>query len=396
MLRTSLSIWFVLCSCFIAAAQDGGIEFFQGTWSEALKKAKEQSRPIFVDAYASWCGPCKRMAATVFPDKKAGDFFNKNFLNLKIDMEKPENEEFALKFPVSSYPTLMVIDSDGKMIIRDVGAKDVDKLIEFGKKALSANNKSADYAKRYEAGERDPQFIHDYIVELNKAHKPSLKIVNDYLRAAKPEHAAITEKIIFEGATEADSKVFERMVEKIDQYKELYSDEKVYAKVAKACENTVDKAKQYKSEELLNEAKSKFMKYGDRGMALSFAQEADKAYYGAVKDAKTYTQLLQSQLKSLLDEKKFAAVEKLALDGVKVFPSDKTVLEFAEGAIKEVIKVENDPKYYFTLLDIQQKMSNFKDAMKTAKKGKELAEKTKDTNMVNKFEYYIQALEERI
>jgi thiol-disulfide isomerase/thioredoxin len=396
MFKTLFSLCLFVCTVFGASAQEGGMDFFHGTWSEALQKAKDQNRLIFVDAYASWCGPCKRMAATVFPDKKAGDFFNKNFVNLKIDMEKPENEEFALKFPVSSYPTLMIIDETGKLVIRDIGAKDVDKLIEFGKKALSGNNKSVDFGKRYDAGERDPQFIHDYIVELNKARKPSLKVVNEYLRSAKPEHIVITEKIIFEGATEADSKVFERMTEQIDKYKSMYTEEKVYAKVAQACESTVEKAKQYKSEDLLNEAKEKHMKFGDRIAALEFAQNADKAYYGAVKDSKTYVVLLQNQQKELMQEKKYAAVEKLVVDGVKVFPKEMTLLEFAEGAMKTLIKEENDPKYYFTLVEVQQKMSNYKDAMKTAEKGKALAEKAKDASMVNKFDYYIKALEERI
>ena len=68
-----------------------GIEFFHGTWAEALEKAKSEERLIFVDAFAAWCGPCKRMAAQTFPDPKAGEFFNANFINLKIDMEKPEN-----------------------------------------------------------------------------------------------------------------------------------------------------------------------------------------------------------------------------------------------------------------------------------------------------------------
>ncbi|MDX1666390.1 MAG: thioredoxin family protein, partial [Saprospiraceae bacterium] len=38
-----------------------GIAFFEGTWKEALAAAKEQEKVIFVDAYTTWCGPCKVM-----------------------------------------------------------------------------------------------------------------------------------------------------------------------------------------------------------------------------------------------------------------------------------------------------------------------------------------------
>ncbi|MFM7401482.1 MAG: thioredoxin family protein, partial [Bacteroidota bacterium] len=95
-----------------------GIEFFHGSWPEALTKAKSEEKLIFVDAFASWCGPCKRMAKESFPDPKVGELYNASFICLKIDMEKPENAEFAGKYPVSSYPTLFFIDADGKIVLK--------------------------------------------------------------------------------------------------------------------------------------------------------------------------------------------------------------------------------------------------------------------------------------
>ena len=77
-MRTLLIGLFGLMSLSIGA-QDG-IEFFKGTWEEALAEAKAQDKIIFMDAYAVWCGPCKRMAATVFTDKKVGKFYNENFI----------------------------------------------------------------------------------------------------------------------------------------------------------------------------------------------------------------------------------------------------------------------------------------------------------------------------
>mgnify|MGYP000709275146 FL=1 len=126
------TITILTLSFFLTGTLSGqGIEFFHGTWAEAQAKAKTEEKLIFVDAFASWCGPCKRMAASVFPQDKVGTFFNANFINLKIDMEKPENAEFAGKFPVSAYPTLMFIDATGKLVQKAVGAKDADQLLEF-------------------------------------------------------------------------------------------------------------------------------------------------------------------------------------------------------------------------------------------------------------------------
>ena len=81
-------VTFCLLTLAFTANAQGGIEFFHGTWAEAKAKAKAEDKLIFVDAYAEWCGPCKRMSAQTFPDPKAGEFFNPNFICLKIDMEK--------------------------------------------------------------------------------------------------------------------------------------------------------------------------------------------------------------------------------------------------------------------------------------------------------------------
>ena len=53
-----------------------GIQFDKGDWQEILAKAKEEDKLIFVDAYAAWCGPCKKMARDVFTKPEVGEFFN--------------------------------------------------------------------------------------------------------------------------------------------------------------------------------------------------------------------------------------------------------------------------------------------------------------------------------
>ena len=77
-----------------------GIQFETSSWKEVLQKAKQENKLIFVDLYTTWCGPCKKMAAETFPQQVVGDYFNKNFVNYKIDAEKGEGPELAGKYEV--------------------------------------------------------------------------------------------------------------------------------------------------------------------------------------------------------------------------------------------------------------------------------------------------------
>ncbi len=111
--------------------------FYQGTFDQALKESAKKKKIIFVDAFTTWCGPCKMLNNTTFKDVKAGEFFNENFISLKLDMEKGEGPSFAMKYSVRAYPTLLFINSKGEVVHKTLGYKDAAMLTEEGKIALA-------------------------------------------------------------------------------------------------------------------------------------------------------------------------------------------------------------------------------------------------------------------
>lgn len=115
---------------------DKQINFIENSWSTALKKAKAENKYIFVDAYASWCGPCKLLKATTFKNNQAAAFFNKNFINVSIDMEKGEGPGLASEWGIRAYPTLIIFDPQGKPVLGTVGFINAKDLIKFGQQAL--------------------------------------------------------------------------------------------------------------------------------------------------------------------------------------------------------------------------------------------------------------------
>jgi len=107
-----------------------GIQFQSVSLEEAKKQSLKSGKLIFIDAYASWCGPCKRMAATSFKNPEVGKVYNEQFINLKIDCEKDaDGPELARMYKVKAYPTLLVIDGNGRLIKEVVGMQMEDGLL---------------------------------------------------------------------------------------------------------------------------------------------------------------------------------------------------------------------------------------------------------------------------
>lgn len=94
-----------------------GIQFFKGSWTEALQLAEKENKPIFLDVYATWCGPCKALKRNTFPNAEVGEYFNEHFINVTLDGEKGDGLKVARELKVQAYPSLFILDSSGNPII---------------------------------------------------------------------------------------------------------------------------------------------------------------------------------------------------------------------------------------------------------------------------------------
>lgn len=143
--------------CVGLASFAQGIRFTEGSLNDALKQAAEQNKPVFVDFYASWCGPCKMMEQHVFPLAEVGGYFNEKFVNYQLDTEAPENKELMEKYGIRNLPTLMVLNSAGEPVAVQMGAMDGYGLLRFGKTALGEQPSANDLYKAYEKDKKNPE-----------------------------------------------------------------------------------------------------------------------------------------------------------------------------------------------------------------------------------------------
>lgn len=354
-----------------------GIDFFHGTFNEALEEAEGSGKMIFIDAYASWCGPCKRMAKQVFPLPEVGEVYNKNFVNLKIDMEKGEGLKLRKKLPVSAYPTFFFLDSKGKIVHQVKGGRSPEGFIKLALTAIQKNDNSAEYAEMYENGKRDFNTVYNYVKALNKAGKQSLKISNDYLNSQSDLNTDDNLRFILEACIEADSRIFDLLVEKRKAIENIANPEDVEQKIQLACKNTLEKAVSYNSKELLDEAKMKCKAHVKEG-GDKFAFKADLVFFGAQKEEKNYLKSAKSYVKKIVKNSALD-LDALSKDIFLHFDGKSEAMKYAETLSEKACENGGMPAYYYTYAQVLNKNKNLDKALEVLDRGISIAREQGDS-----------------
>ena len=185
----------VFVACVVAISSWGQTMFQELTLKDGLAKAKEEGKFVFVDCYTSWCGPCRLMSDKIFPLKDVGEYLNDRYVNLKFDMEKGEGVEIAKDYKVNSYPTFLVLDVDGTLICRLVGAfRSGEEFLKRLKEGVEQNPLN-DLRKEYGSGNRNLDFLVRYIYALSagedfetaqRVSQELLASLDDTERCSKP------------------------------------------------------------------------------------------------------------------------------------------------------------------------------------------------------------------
>lgn len=126
-----ISFSFLLLFVFVYSNNVAQISFTKTAWEDALAQAKEENKPIFIDFYTTWCGPCKILDKQTFQNRDLGTYMNEHFINLKYDAESPKFEAIAKKYEVYSFPTMLYFNPAGKLIHRISGIKTAEELTEL-------------------------------------------------------------------------------------------------------------------------------------------------------------------------------------------------------------------------------------------------------------------------
>jgi len=138
-----LVIFLLSCSTKKELANSGtkhnlAVRFIENsTLTDVTEKAEREGKLVFLDLYTDWCLPCKMMEEDVYTDKNIGDYMNKHFISYKVNAEKGNGPNLALLYGVDTFPGLLFLDSNGRVLEQKKGAAYHTELQQMADRALS-------------------------------------------------------------------------------------------------------------------------------------------------------------------------------------------------------------------------------------------------------------------
>lgn len=212
------------------SAQQKGIEFLTDTvFENVLARAKAEKKLIFMDCYAVWCGPCKYMDASIFPDEKLGEFHNANFINVKYDMEKPYSSVIREKYNIKAFPSFLYLDATGEVVHRAVGSSQTAaEFLEISKLATDEGANFRAINELIKKGDRSATTISSYL-DMYYGAPEAESLLNQYFTMSTDEEKMSAESwsLIQKHVTNIKSEAFTFFTKQKAEYEKLFGDEDV-------------------------------------------------------------------------------------------------------------------------------------------------------------------------
>lgn len=361
-------LFFLLFTGSLFAQGGDGVHFNKGSWAEALEIAKSEDKLIFLDAYTTWCGPCKKMTRDIFPDKTVGDFFNKNFINVKMDMEKGDGIKIARDYNINAYPTLIFIDGNGKMVHRAAGYHTVEQFMELGNAAISPEGQLSTLEKRFQEGDRDPEFLRQYTqIRFDAADNSHGEIALAYLNTQPDWETHENRQFLFNYINSAHSPMFDYLLEHKAAFAELFGQESVSGKIQEVIYMSIDDTK---DDSGLEQVQRLFQKaYPERADQMSgrFAM----MYYRQAGDREKYMNAAKAYYDNFKSEDQ-AEYNETAWTFYKI-TEDKDRLKYALKLAKKSVKLDKNYYNVDTMAHLYHALGKNRKAKKCAAKAIEMA-----------------------
>ncbi len=133
----------------LQAKIESGIQFNSGvSWEQIKEKAKIENKYIFLDCFATWCGPCRKMDQEVYNTEEVGTFTDNHFIAVKVQLDSTKQDNEGIRswyadahaimkeFNVAVFPTYLFLSPDGKIVHRGSSFRAAPEFIKLLQDAI--------------------------------------------------------------------------------------------------------------------------------------------------------------------------------------------------------------------------------------------------------------------
>lgn len=286
-------------------------------------------------------------------------------------MEKGEGLKLRATYRVTAFPTLLFISADGTLVEKAIGFRPAADLIRVGEEAKKKAVPVEKYEIAYNAGDRDPELIYNYVNALNKSGKSSLRVANEYLRSQSDLGTDFNLRFILMAVTEADSRIFMLLEQYRNKIIALEGEARFKEQVLAACTATAKKAGTFSQEHLLDMAVAKMNSYYPE-KAAGFEVSASMDFFLKGKDEKNYLKYCQTYVRDFISEDPDALVRQAKIL-MQYFPEEKKSRDEVEEILQMAAEKAQKSEYFLLLADVLNSHGKSGDAMKVVEKAAELA-----------------------
>jgi thiol-disulfide isomerase/thioredoxin len=129
----------------------------------AQQQASDQMLMMFVDVYATWCGPCKMMDQQVYTDPAVAEFMNARFVNVRLDGECDYGRQYVAEQRLEGYPTMYIFSDNGDRVSKVVGFTPAEGLLASLSSTSEGYQKVKIFKAKYEQGTLESEAFAEYI-----------------------------------------------------------------------------------------------------------------------------------------------------------------------------------------------------------------------------------------
>lgn len=328
-----IALFFTVSSVF------SQIDFKKGSVADVLAMGKAENKLVMVDVLTEWCKWCIELDNKVYAKKEVSDFANANLISYKIDAEKGEGVDFAKKYKIAGYPSILFLDGDGNEVDRIYGYVPAKDFLEM----------MADYSK----GINTFSYLKNEVEKNPSNIEASLKLADKYSMYSENEKAKeLLNKIIQLDASNASGKTDDAKF-RLVQFTE--KEEKVKGLQSFIAENPAsDQLKDVN----ISLAETYFYELSDLDNSEKVYKDLLSVYPGDEFVNSSYGQFMNQRAAGLADKGTGDDDYKKGLTFIE------TALQYVAGSVNEASSYYIQSKLYFNMKDYTKALESVDKALK--------------------------------